>query len=139
MSFTVTGYELKTKFSVRMDFSLSKRRRKLNPLVDEKYATRLSMYTTPPQGNITTTEFYSTALDRLTVLRAIYNNGIKYSRGNELYVKCVMSEIKANLPLRPNALEETDNNAKTKTEERRKDHISHFLLRLAYCRTEEAR
>ncbi|XP_063693915.1 DNA primase large subunit-like isoform X2 [Bolinopsis microptera] len=122
-----------------MDFSLSKRRRKLNPLTDEKYSARLSMYTVPPQGNITTTEFYSTALDRLTILRSIYNNGIKYNRGSDMYLKTVTSEIKTHLPLRPSVLEETDNNAKTKTEERRKDHISHFLLRLAYCRTEEAR
>lgn len=97
------------------------------------------MYSTPPQGNITTTEFYDTALDRLTVLRAIYNSGIQYKRGSDMYVKTVSTAIKDHLPLRPNVLEESENNLKSKVEERRKDHVSHFLLRLAYCRTEEAR
>ena len=122
-----------------MDFSLSKRRKKLAAVLDEKYSTRLSMYAVPPQGNITTTEFYTTALDRLTVLKAVYNAGIKYKKGSEQYMKSVMSQMKEHMPLRPNVLEESDNNLKSKFEERRKDHISHFLLRLAYCRTEEAR
>ena len=122
-----------------MDFSLSKRRRKIPALLDEKYGTRLSMYSTPPQGNITTTEFYTTALDRLTVLRAIYNAGIKYKKGSDQYLKIVVSGMKEHLPLRSNVLEESDKNLKSKFEERRKDHISHFLLRLAYCKTEEAR
>ena len=122
-----------------MDFSLSKRRRKVELQQDTEYGSHLQLYSTPPQGNITLTEFENYALDRLTVLRAIYNCGVKYKKGSEPYMKNISNEMKQHLPLHPNSTDETEQGRQMKYQERRKDHISHFLLRIAYCKTEDAR
>lgn len=123
-----------------MDFSLSRRRRKaVKAHTDIEYPCRLQLYSTPPQGNISLAEFESHALDRLAVLRGIYNGGVKYKKGSEQYNKALTVDMKKYLNLRVDVREEIEANVIAKYEERRKDHISHFLLRLAYCRSEDAR
>ena len=104
------------------------------------YNTRLNWYSIPPPYEITLEEFELFALDRLHILKAIENAQIRNIKSAELsnHLKEV---IKKYIPLTANTIRETniDNYKKLLFEERRKDHISHFLLRLAYCKTEDLR
>lgn len=109
----------------------------------ETYPHDLQMYKVPPIDDITLKEFETLALERLTLLRSLvtattlkglriyseewteYVLGDLRTQGLKYYVKlCEKSQC---------GTQDTDLQA------RKKDHISHFILRLAYCRTEELR
>lgn len=109
----------------------------------ETYPHDLQMYKVPPIEDITLKEFETLALERLTLLRSLvtattlkglriysdewtdYVLGDLRAQGLKYYVKlCEKSQC---------GTQESDLHA------RKKDHISHFILRLAYCRTEELR
>ncbi|KAJ3610728.1 hypothetical protein NHX12_022819 [Muraenolepis orangiensis] len=89
-----------------------RRQRKLigNPNT-ELYGHCLQFYGQPPLENISLTEFETFAVDRLKLLKTVENLGDdqKPEVGPADY------------------------------EKRRKDHLSHFILRLAYCQTEDLR
>lgn len=108
------------------------RRKKVDPNpTTELYAQPLQFYGQPPLENISLSEFESFAVDRLKLLKTIENLGVSYVKHVEQYKKKLETEIKAlNFPYRAAAGE---------LEKRRKDHISHFILRLAYCQTEDLR
>ncbi|NWI51376.1 PRI2 primase, partial [Calyptomena viridis] len=66
------------------------------------------------------------------VLKVVENLGVSYVRGADSYKTKLEGELRRlKFPYR--ALAEDDYEA------RRKDHISHFILRLAYCQSEELR
>ncbi|CAH3839921.1 unnamed protein product [Pieris brassicae] len=109
----------------------------------ETYPHDLQMYKLPPVGDISLQEFETLALERLTLLRCLATattlKGLRLyseewcdfilgdlrSQGLKYYVKlCEKSGC---------STQDVDLQA------RRKDHIAHFILRLAYCRTEELR
>ena len=87
---------------------------------------QLSLYKTPPQDEITLDEFELLALDRLQLLRGIESLKMRGFDGEDYSNKASQLEKKY-VPF---------NGMKT---EERKDQISHFILRLAFCRTEELR
>ncbi|NXL70243.1 PRI2 primase, partial [Leptocoma aspasia] len=98
----------------------------------EQYPHSLQFYLEPPTESISLVEFESFAVDRLKLLKVIENLGVTYVRGNEVYKTKLEAELrKLKFPYR--ALAEDDYEA------RRKDHISHFILRLAYCQSEDLR
>ncbi|KAM4729447.1 DNA primase large subunit isoform 1-T2 [Anableps anableps] len=100
-----------------------------NPKTD-LYAQPLQFYGQPPLENISLSEFESFAVDRLKLLKTVENLGVSYVKHFEQYSKKLEAEIKAlNFSYR----------AVDGPEKRRKDHISHFILRLAYCQTEDLR
>lgn len=90
------------------------------------YATsevRLSMYLVPPVGEITVEELELYAIDRLKVLKEIENIRVRGLTGAAYYNR--MREFADKfLPI-------------STAQEQRKDHISHFLLRFAYCRGDD--
>ena len=86
----------------------------------------LSLYKQPPEEDITVDEFELLALDRLQLLRSIESLKTRGVDGEEFNSKMAQLEKKY-LPFTG------------KPVELRKDHISHFILRLAYCRTEDLR
>jgi len=90
----------------------------------------LSMYACPPTEELTLDEFEGFAVDRLHVLRVIENLKAKGVRPKELEQQLapVLAEY---LPLR--------GRAELAAEDARKDAVSHFLLRLAYSRSEDLR
>ncbi|KAL1925435.1 uncharacterized protein VTP21DRAFT_318 [Calcarisporiella thermophila] len=97
------------------------------------YPYRLNFYLDPPLSEVTLEEFELFALDRVKVLKIIETYCVRGKNDEEM--KRQMEEACAqHLPLH-------SNNAKhyPLQEERRKDHISHFILRLAYARTEDLR
>lgn len=128
-----------------MDLNIRRKSTKVLPTgsLIESYPHDLQMYKVPPLENISLQEFESLALERVTLLRSLatattlkglriysdewtdYVIGELRSQGLKYYAKlCEKSAC---------GLTEADLQA------RRKDHIAHFILRLAYCRTEELR
>ncbi|RHZ62245.1 hypothetical protein Glove_341g25 [Diversispora epigaea] len=100
--------------------------------VDFEYL--LNFYKFPPLEDITIEEFETFALDRLQVLKAIEGAILRNKTEEQIrgHINQISDEF---LPLRSNdGKQRYDLQA-----ERRKDHISHFILRLAYCRNEELR
>ncbi|KAA1107475.1 hypothetical protein PGT21_015009 [Puccinia graminis f. sp. tritici] len=103
-----------------------------NPL-KLKYPHRLNFYDKPPDSEVTIEEFETWAIDRLKVLAEIENSASRNKSFDELKTTLNVKS-KEFLPL----------NAKTAQsvnldQERKKDHYSHFILRLAFCRSEELR
>jgi len=87
----------------------------------------LSLYNTAPQAEITLEEFELYALDRLQVLRTIESLRLRGVKGDEFRMK--LEEVIATcLPMTQGTVEEV-----------RKDQVSHFILRIAYCKTEDLR
>ncbi|XP_062344546.1 DNA primase large subunit [Cinclus cinclus] len=98
----------------------------------EQYPHSLQFYLEPPVESISLVEFESFAVDRLKLLKVIENLGVSHVRGTDVYKAKLEAELrKLKFPYR--ALAEDDYEA------RRKDHISHFILRLAYCQSEDLR
>ncbi|XP_051471281.1 DNA primase large subunit isoform X2 [Apus apus] len=118
-----------------MEFSSSRARLKQARLAGDRrelYPHSLQFYLEPPTENISLVEFESFAVDRLRLLKVVENLGVSYARGSEQYKTKLQSELrKLKFPYK--ALAEDDYDA------RRKDHISHFILRLAYCQSEDLR
>ncbi|XP_010076329.1 PREDICTED: DNA primase large subunit-like, partial [Pterocles gutturalis] len=97
----------------------------------ELYPHSLQFYLEPPTESISLVEFESFAIDRLRLLKVVENLGVSYVRGSDLYKTKLEGELRRLIPYK--ALAEDDYEA------RRKDHISHFILRLAYCQSEDLR
>ncbi|XP_015757797.1 PREDICTED: DNA primase large subunit-like isoform X2 [Acropora digitifera] len=95
------------------------------------------MYKEPPTGNITLEQFEEFAIDRLKVLREIETLGIRHKRGSEGYQGRMKESLKKFLPR--NSKSSLKGHEEEILNERKKDHISHFILRLAYCRSEDLR
>ncbi|KAJ8142079.1 hypothetical protein OXX79_003326 [Metschnikowia pulcherrima] len=100
------------------------------------YPSRLSFYDLPPLEEITLEEFEQWAIDRLRILIEIESclARSKPLREIEAIVKPLLLKF---MPLSPSSSSGSID-AKTLAE-RRKDHYSHYTLRLVFCRTEELR
>ncbi|EQC39871.1 hypothetical protein, variant [Saprolegnia diclina VS20] len=81
----------------------------------------LSMYTEPPQSGVTLEQFEAYSIDRLQMLKTIEMQRLR-GRDDAKLEKAMHRY----LPIR------TD-------EDRVKDELSHFILRMAFCHTEELR
>ncbi|KAG0689826.1 hypothetical protein C6P40_004395 [Pichia californica] len=105
-----------------------------NETILKEYPDRISFYKLPPLTEVTLDQFETYAIDRLKILIEIsnlQNQGTNYSD----LVKLMTERIKMLIPMHPlNTVE-----PEILLEERRKDHYSHFILRLAFCRNEELR
>ncbi|XP_076598382.1 DNA primase large subunit [Chaetodon auriga] len=106
----------------------------------ELYGHALQFYGQPPLENIALSEFETFAVERLKLLKTVENVGVSYVKLSEQYTKKLDGECKAlNFPYRPEADDRKPQSGPNEYEKRRKDHISHFILRLAYCQTEDLR
>lgn len=110
-------------------------RKKLRLAGDQRnacYPHSLQFYLQPPSENISLTEFETLAVDRLKLLKTVENLGVSYVKGTEQYQSKLEAELrKLKFSYRENLEDEY--------EPRRRDHISHFILRLAYCQSEDLR
>ncbi|XP_011801010.1 PREDICTED: DNA primase large subunit [Colobus angolensis palliatus] len=96
------------------------------------YPHCLQFYLQPPSENISLIEFENLAIDRVKLLKSVENLGVSYVKGTEQYQSKLESELRRlKFSYRENLEDEY--------EPRRRDHISHFILRLAYCQSEELR
>ncbi|MBW0482611.1 hypothetical protein O181_022326 [Austropuccinia psidii MF-1] len=105
-----------------------------NPRNNElQYPFRLNFYDQPPTSEITIEEFETWAIDRLKVLAEI-ENAVSRNKSFEELKPILSNRSKTYLPLAANTAHTVDLD-----QQRRKDHYSHFILRLAFCRSEELR
>lgn len=109
----------------------------------EIYPHDLQMYKLPPTENVSLQEFETLALERLTLLRSLATattlKGLRiYS---EEWMDYVLNELRTQgIKYYMKLCEKTAcGTTEADLQARRKDHIAHFILRLAYCRTEELR
>ncbi|KAI0079949.1 DNA primase large subunit [Panus rudis PR-1116 ss-1] len=115
-----------------------KNRTRTNPAQVErhsnlKYPHRLNFYDRPPIEDISIEEFESCALDRLRVLTEIESSFARNRPWDELK-SVALTQCEKYLPLHSSTAIAIDRDA-----ERRKDHVGHFILRLAFCRSEDLR
>lgn len=109
----------------------------------ELYPHDLQLYRVPPTENINLHEFEQLALDRLILLRSFAS--ATTLKGHRLYsqewTNCILQDLKTEgLKYYEKLLKKTScGTTEADLQARRKDHIAHFILRLAYCRTEELR
>ncbi|XP_023480075.2 DNA primase large subunit isoform X2 [Equus przewalskii] len=117
-----------------MEFSGVKRRKPwlIGDQRKASYPHSLQFYLQPPSENISLIEFENLAIDRLKLLKSVENLGVSYVKGTELYQSKLEAEIRRLKFSYRESLED-------EYEPRRKDHISHFILRLAYCQSEDLR
>jgi DNA primase large subunit len=100
------------------------------------YPYRLSFYLTPPLQEVTVEDFQTWAIDRLHVLGEIESAMYRNKSPGEL--KTIIGELTDKyLPLASESTRHTK--GEYLDAERRKDHYSHFILRLAFCRSEDLR
>lgn len=84
----------------------------------------LSLYMDPPTEEITLDEFETFALDRLALLRSIELLKSRPMPPDELHQKIGQQEARY-MPLRAH---------ESAADDMRKDQVSHFILRLAFCK-----
>ncbi|KAI5107826.1 DNA primase large subunit [Silurus meridionalis] len=133
---------LQMRLIVIMQF-LGRRKKVTLNQQNELYGHCLQFYCQPPLENISLTEFECFAVDRLKLLKAVENLGVSYVKVTEQYKKKLHAEFSSlGFPHREEVDDTSSNKNQagpTEYEKRRKDHISHFILRLAYCQTEDLR
>ncbi|ODV95490.1 hypothetical protein PACTADRAFT_50205 [Pachysolen tannophilus NRRL Y-2460] len=102
-------------------------------LLSSVYSQRLNLYDIPPLNEITLEEFETWAIDRLKILIEIESCQLRGRNFKEIsaHLKPILAKL---LPLTSNSKDSS-----LLISERKKDHYSHFILRLAFCRSEELR
>lgn len=91
--------------------------------------SRAYSYDRPPVDDITIEEFETCALDRLRVLAEIESSFVRNRTWDELKT-VTQNQSEKYLPLSSRTAVTVDRDS-----ERRKDHIGHYVLRLAFCRS----
>lgn len=108
--------------------------------IDRLIPHNVLMYIIPPTNEITINEFEELAIERLKLLRVLEQTTAKYPRvlSNE-WKEHVITELNT-LGLK-HYVRLMSGNCKKEADmiARKRDYISHFILRFAYCRSEEMR
>ncbi|XP_013097163.2 DNA primase large subunit [Stomoxys calcitrans] len=114
--------------------------------LEQNYKHNVLLYRMPPTEDIKIQEFEDLALERLKVLRIMeqaQTKGLRFLSDDwKEYVHDELSRegLKGYLRLCTNGGNTATNNISKhefELQARRRDYISHFILRLAYCRTQE--
>uniref|UniRef100_A0A8C7WMV5 DNA primase large subunit n=1 Tax=Oryzias sinensis TaxID=183150 RepID=A0A8C7WMV5_9TELE len=122
-----------------MQFQRRHRKLGTNPQ-SELYVQPLQFYGEPPLENISLAEFETFAVERLKLLKTVENLGVSYVKHGSQYKLKMDNELRLlHFPYRPDTNDKKPLTGPSEFEKRRKDHISHFILRLAYCQTEDLR
>ncbi|XP_046735331.1 DNA primase large subunit-like [Diprion similis] len=107
----------------------------------ETYPHDLQLYCTPPSGDISLAEFQELALERLKVLRIVESVYVQTEIEPDKRLSTVLSELRDDnsLSYYIKLLQGTgcSTHSESDLKARRKDHISHFILQLAYCSSDE--
>mmetsp|Transcript_27483 Transcript_27483/g.65469 ORF Transcript_27483/g.65469 Transcript_27483/m.65469 type:complete len:516 (+) Transcript_27483:54-1601(+) len=94
--------------------------------------SKINIYDAPPSDEVSMDEFEQFALDRMRVLKVIDQGKARGLKPDELH-EAIKRSCDTYLPMRDRGkLGEFE-------EDKRKDQISHYILRMAYSRTEELR
>ena len=98
----------------------------------ELYVDSGVRYQQPPRFDVTLEDFEICALDRLRVLTEI-ESSMARNRTHEEMQSITLNQCNKYLPLHSNTALAVDRDL-----ERKRDHVSHFVLRLAFCRSSVA-
>ncbi|KAJ6630728.1 eukaryotic and archaeal DNA primase, large subunit-domain-containing protein [Mycena sp. CBHHK59/15] len=98
-----------------------------------KYQHRLNFYDKPPLYDVAIEEFETSALDRLRILAEIESSAAR-NRSWEETKTVTSAQCDKYLPLKSSTALGVDRDS-----QRRIDHLGHFVLRLAFCRSEDLR
>ncbi|QSL65594.1 hypothetical protein MERGE_002907 [Pneumocystis wakefieldiae] len=101
-----------------------------------EYPNRLNFYLEEPREEITIEEFENWAIDRLYVLSEIESGLFRNKTLKEMDIM-LKPLIEKHLPLGSNTSRSLKGSILD--QERKKDHYSHYILKLAFCRSEELR
>ncbi|CAK5013080.1 unnamed protein product [Meloidogyne enterolobii] len=101
-------------------------------VVDETDNYNLSFYNQPPSEVITVEEFQKLGMERMNVLRELESLKEKYAADPRKYMEQFIEEVGRIEPFFTNGLLSSQ-----LREARRKDRIAHFILRLAFCQSQE--
>ncbi|XP_071526998.1 DNA primase large subunit-like [Panulirus ornatus] len=108
--------------------------------VETSYPSPLQFYSCPPTGNVSLTEFDEMAIERLKILRTVERLNLS---GQVKSSDDWMNKLYDDFAKNKNFVHSAEKISSSKRDEveaaRRRDHVSHFILRLAYCRTEDLR
>ncbi|KXZ49386.1 hypothetical protein GPECTOR_21g612 [Gonium pectorale] len=96
------------------------------------------MYNTPPSENITLEEFERLALARLSVLKEMEAYKLRHPNKTEKELLDKLNQLKLK-HMKGTGLGSSGAAGSSREEDIRADLISHYVLRLAYCRTPELR
>ncbi|XP_056327439.1 DNA primase large subunit [Danio aesculapii] len=122
-----------------MQFS-GRKKKQISSSQSDLYDHCLQFYGQPPLDNISLIEFETFAVERLKLLKTVENLGVSYVKTTDQYIKKLEAEFSSlNFPFRAELDDRKVPGGTSEYEKRRKDHISHFILRLAYCQTEDLR
>lgn len=108
--------------------------------LEQLYPHNVTFYHIPPTQDISLQQFEELAIERLNVLRILEQATSKNLRVlSEEWREAVKVELKqAGLKSYARLVEGRSNTDATKDLlARRRDYISHFILRLVYCRTQD--
>lgn len=120
----------------------------------EQFPHRLTMYKISPKDEISLEQFEQYAIDRLKLLREIETLSIRFKKGTEEYREKMKNALREFLPtdfhstwiqekerlrLGKGLTVEEEHKQMKVLADRRKDKISHFILRLSFSRTEDLR
>ena len=100
-------------------------------------------YILPPLIDVSLKEFEDLAIERLKLLRIVEQAGVKFPKIlSEEWKKHIKDEL--NIAGLKHFVRLLNGNGTTQTVEqdlyaRRRDYLSHFILRFAYCRSEDLR
>lgn len=130
-----------------MDFTRKIRIKSDNKVSDVKsleiqYPHNILLYTVPPTHDITTQQFEELVIDRLKVLRIIEQASDKQLRylseewKDEIRKELANEKLKGYLRLLQSG---SSKNIEADIQARQDDYVSHFLMRLAYCRSQDLR
>lgn len=129
-----------------MDFTTRKVRDRSKPRIESDdlenlYPHNVMMYYLPPTQDIKLQTFEEYAIERVNLLRILEQAGSKNLRLlSDEWKESVRDEMKqAGMKSYLRLLDGHSNTTDADLEARRRDYISHFILRLTYCRTIDLR
>ncbi|KAK9511045.1 hypothetical protein O3M35_005694 [Rhynocoris fuscipes] len=126
-----------------MDFRRSTRRSLIKPILNDlsvAYPHELQLYSSPPNFEVSFAEVEQCTVERMSVLQTIDEINAKGLKGEE-WRKTIVEELKKQGLRGFCKLVTSTSSGDDETDLllRKRDHISHYILRLAYCTTEDKR
>ncbi|GAB0089986.1 DNA primase large subunit [Sergentomyia squamirostris] len=105
------------------------------------YVTNIPMYRSPPMSEVSIQDFEEMVIDRLRLLRILELSSLKnFKPYSKEWKEFLITEFNAaGLKAYVRLIQGGSGQKENVLQARRRDYVSHFLLRLAYCRSHELR
>ncbi|KAH9280923.1 DNA primase large subunit [Echinococcus granulosus] len=105
---------------------------------NRQFVPRIQFYTEPPTDTIELEQLEQLAIERLKVLKCVEAVGQDFSRSSKEYDERLSAEL-SKLGSLGKSFTFTSNQLKNIEEDIHRDVASHFILQIAYCRSETVR